>query len=149
MRPDDPPAGIDPKAVHKWYLAVYADAYEWVELPNTIGMSQFADGGLLGSKPYAAGGNYINRMSDYCGGCRYRVKEKSGPDACPFNYLYWQFLDRHRDKLGNNPRLGPVYRTWDRMSGDRQAEVRADAGRFLTALFDADAVVQSNKSGGS
>ncbi|MEM9378219.1 MAG: cryptochrome/photolyase family protein, partial [Pseudomonadota bacterium] len=80
-------AGVDPRHVHEWYLAVYADAYEWVELPNTLGMSQFADGGLLGSKPYAASGNYIHKMSNYCGGCRYDVKQKTGPDACPFNPL--------------------------------------------------------------
>lgn len=127
-------AGVDPKAVHEWYLAVYADAYEWVELPNTLGMSQFADGGLLGSKPYAASGNYINRMSDYCSSCRYKVKQKKGPDACPFNYLYWNFLDRHRDKLGGNPRLGQIYRTWDRMGAERHAEVRADSKRFLGSL---------------
>jgi len=127
-------AGVDPKAVHEWYLAVYADAYEWVELPNTIGMSQFADGGLLGSKPYAASGNYINRMSDYCRSCRYKVKEKSGPEACPFNYLYWDFIDRNRDRLSGNPRLGQVCRTWDRMTGARQAQVRAGAARFLAQL---------------
>jgi deoxyribodipyrimidine photolyase-related protein len=127
-------AGVAPKAVHEWYLAVYADAYEWVELPNTLGMSQFADGGLLGSKPYAASGNYINRMSDHCSSCRYKVKEKTGPEACPFNYLYWDFLDRHRDKLEGNPRLGQVYRTWDRMDEDRKCEVRKDAGRFLDGL---------------
>jgi len=125
-------AGVDPKAVHEWYLAVYADAYEWVELPNTLGMSQFADGGLLGSKPYAASGNYINKMSDYCSSCRYKVKEKEGPDACPFNYLYWDFMARNREHLGDNPRLGPVYRTWDRMSGERKKAVREDAARFLS-----------------
>jgi deoxyribodipyrimidine photolyase-related protein len=92
-------AGIDPKAVHEWYLAAYADAYEWVELPNTLGMSQYADGGLLGTKPYAAGGNYIRKMSDYCDGCRYDVKQKTGPDACPFNSLYWDFVSRNADKL--------------------------------------------------
>ena len=129
-------AGVDPKEVHDWYLAVYADAYEWVELPNTLGMSQFADGGLLGSKPYAASGNYINRMSDYCKSCAYKVSTKNGPDACPFNYLYWDFLDRHRDKLGDNPRLGQPYRTWDRMDAVRKAEVRRDARRFLAGLSD-------------
>ncbi len=127
-------AGVGPKAVHEWYLAVYADAYEWVELPNTLGMSQFADGGLLGSKPYAASGNYINRMSDYCGSCQYSVKLKNGPDACPFNYLYWDFLARHRGKLDANPRLGQVYRTWDRLDPERQSATRKDAKRFLGAL---------------
>jgi deoxyribodipyrimidine photolyase-related protein len=127
-------AGVDPKAVHEWYLAVYADAYEWVELPNTLGMSQFADGGLLGSKPYAASGNYIRRMSNYCGACAYDVARKNGPRACPFNYLYWDFLDRHRDKLATNPRLGQVYRTWERMDRDRKETVRRDAARFLESL---------------
>ena len=129
-------AGVDPKEVHHWYLAVYADAYEWVELPNTLGMSQYADGGLLGSKPYAASGNYINRMSDYCKSCAYKVSAKNGPDACPFNYLYWDFLDRLRDRLGDNPRLGQPYRTWDRMGAGRKAEVRKDARRFLAGLSD-------------
>ncbi len=85
-------------AVHEWYLAVYADAYEWVEAPNVIGMSQFADGGLLASKPYAASGNYINKMSDHCGNCRFDVKKKTGEGACPFNPLYWDFLIRKRKK---------------------------------------------------
>ena len=125
---------VDPRAVHEWYLAVYADAYEWVELPNTLGMSQFADGGLLGSKPYAASGNYINRMSDYCSSCRYKVKEKTGPDACPFNYLYWDFLRRNRDKLGPNPRLAQVYRTWDRMDGHHRAAIERDSSAFLKGL---------------
>lgn len=127
-------AGVDPKAVHEWYLIVYADAYEWVELPNTLGMSQFADGGLLGSKPYAASGNYINKMSDHCKGCRYDVKRKTGVQACPFNYLYWDFMLRHRDKLANNPRVAQVYRTWDRMDAARKAETLDDARRFLGAL---------------
>jgi deoxyribodipyrimidine photolyase-related protein len=127
-------AGIAPKAVHEWYLAVYADAYEWVELPNTLGMSQFADGGLLGSKPYAASGNYINKMSDYCRECRYKVLQKTGPDACPFNYLYWDFLERNRGKLATNPRLRPIYRIWDRMDGAKQETIRADAVRFLGRL---------------
>jgi deoxyribodipyrimidine photolyase-related protein len=97
-------AGIDPHELHLWYLAVYADAYEWVELPNTVGMSQFADGGLLASKPYAASGAYINRMSNYCGTCRYDVKQRTGPDACPFNALYWDFIARNRDLPPTNRR---------------------------------------------
>ncbi len=127
-------AGVDPKAVHEWYLMVYADAFEWVELPNTLGMSQFADGGLLGSKPYAASGNYINKMSDYCSGCRYDVKKKTGPDACPFNYLYWDFLARNAEKLRGNPRLGQVYRTWDKMSAEKRADYRESAADFLKVL---------------
>ena len=127
-------AGVAPDEVHQWYLAVYADAYEWVELPNTLGMSQFADGGLLGSKPYAAGGNYINKMSDYCSGCRYDVKSKSGEDACPFNYLYWDFLARHQAQLGSNPRLVPVYRTWERLSKEQREAYRTSAAHFLAEL---------------
>ncbi len=127
-------AGIDPKEVHEWYLMVYADAYEWVELPNTLGMSQFADGGLLGSKPYAASGNYINKMSDYCHSCRYKVQQKTGDDACPFNPLYWHFLERNGDKLRGNPRLGQVYRTWDRMSDEKRADYLNSAARFLEKL---------------
>ena len=126
--------GVDPHQVHEWYLAVYADAFEWVEAPNTIGMALFADGGLLGSKPYAASGNYINKMSDYCKGCRYKVKEKTGPDACPFNPLYWDFVVRNRDKLGANPRMGQIYRTWDKIDADKQAAYLASAKAVLQDL---------------
>ena len=127
-------AGVRPQALHEWYLAVYADAFEWVELPNTLGMSQFADGGLLASKPYAASGNYINKMSDYCGHCAYDVKDKTGDNACPFNPLYWDFLERNRDRLGANPRLGQPYRTWDRMSETSKHAYRNAARRVLNAL---------------
>lgn len=127
-------AGVDPREVHEWYLTVYADAYEWVELPNTLGMSQFADGGLLGSKPYAASGNYINKMSDYCQSCRYKVQQKTGAEACPFNPLYWHFLARNEDKLRGNPRLGQVYRTWDRMSDEKRADYLDSAERVLEKL---------------
>lgn len=127
-------AGVDPFAVHEWYLAVYADAYEWVEAPNTVGMSQFADGGLLASKPYAASGAYIDRMSDYCGGCRYEVKAKAGISACPFNYLYWDFVARHRDRLKGNPRMAQMVRNYDRFAEPRKAEIAGDAARFLGTL---------------
>lgn len=127
-------AGINPFEVHEWYLAVYADAYEWVEAPNVIGMSQFADGGRLGSKPYAASGNYINKMSDYCKSCHYDVRQKTGPKACPFNPLYWDFLDRNADVLRGNPRLGNPYRTWDRMDPIRQDASRQSAQAFLDSL---------------
>ncbi|MEP1143823.1 MAG: cryptochrome/photolyase family protein [Henriciella sp.] len=127
-------AGIDPKQVHEWYLAVYADAYEWVELPNTLGMSQFGDGGLLGSKPYASSGNYIHKMSDHCKGCSYNVKQKTGDDACPFNPLYWDFLVRNRDKLAGNPRMAQMYRTWDRMAEDKQDDYLASAAKVLAGL---------------
>ncbi len=124
-------AGLDPAQVEEWYLVVYADAYEWVELPNTHGMILFADGGLLGSKPYAASGAYIDRMSDYCGSCRYDVKQKTGPDACPFNYLYWHFLIENEERLKDNVRLAMPYRNLARMDARRKAQVRADAERFL------------------
>ncbi len=108
-------AGIDPKQVDNWYLGVYIDAIEWVEMPNTRGMSQFADGGLVASKPYSASGSYINRMSDYCSSCAYKTKEKIGEQACPFNSLYWHFMHRHRDRFGSNPRISMVYRNLDKM----------------------------------
>ncbi|MGQ0674371.1 MAG: cryptochrome/photolyase family protein [Hyphomicrobium sp.] len=127
-------AGVDPKALHEWYLIVYADAFEWVELPNTLGMSQFADGGLLASKPYVASGAYINRMSDYCKGCRYDVKMRTGDGACPFNALYWDFLARHRDTLERNPRMAQMYRTYDRLSEFDREEIAASARDFLAEL---------------
>jgi deoxyribodipyrimidine photolyase-related protein len=127
-------AGIDPAQVAEWFLAVYADAYEWVELPNVAGMALHADGGRLASKPYAASGAYIARMSDYCGSCRYTVKHKTGPDACPFNALYWHFLDRNADRLGRNPRLAQPYATWRRMSGEKRAEYVASAEAFLATI---------------
>ncbi len=126
--------GADPKAVATWYLEVYADAYEWVELPNVLGMSQFGDGGLLGSKPYASSGAYIDRMSDYCGHCRYDVKQRTGPDACPFNALYWDFLARNEDKLGKNVRLAMPYRNWANMADETKVALRASAAEFLDGL---------------
>ncbi len=127
-------AGVSPQALHEWYLMVYADAYEWVELPNTLGMSQFGDGGLLASKPYVASGAYINRMSNHCKGCRYKVTEPHGDGACPFNALYWHFLNRHRKKLAGNPRMGQMYRTWDKLSDERRCATLASAERFLSGL---------------
>ena len=133
-------AGIDPAQVHEWYLAVYADAFEWVEAPNTIGMSQFADGGVVASKPYVSSGAYINRMSDHCKSCHYSVSAKTGDTACPFNLLYWHFLDRHRDRFSNNPRMGNMYRTWDRMDADKRKTVLAE-GDALLARLDAGEVI--------
>lgn len=127
-------AGIDPHEVHEWYLAVYADAFEWVEAPNTIGMSQFADGGKLGSKPYASSGAYINRMSDYCEGCHYSVTTKTGDGACPFNSLYWDFLIRNRDKLKDNGRLKRSYFTWDRMSKEKRSDYLKTAEDYLSDM---------------
>ncbi|WP_439137897.1 cryptochrome/photolyase family protein [Roseicyclus sp.] len=127
-------AGIDPHQVHEWYLAVYTDAYEWVEAPNVIGMSQFADGGIVGSKPYVSGGNYINKMSDHCKHCAYDVGEKTGEKACPFNYMYWAFLHRHRDRFGRNPRMAQMYRTWMKMSDDKRQATLDSAADFLARL---------------
>ena len=126
--------GVAPRAVHEWYLAVYADAYEWVELPNTLGMALFADGGVVGTKPYASGGAYINRMSDFCADCRYDVKAKEGEDACPFNYLYWDFLLRHRDRLEGNRRLALPLSQLKKFSAERRRRIRRDAQRFLDGL---------------
>ena len=124
-------AGIDPEYVNEWFLIVYADAYEWVELPNVSGMILFADGGYLGSKPYAAGGSYINKMSDYCKHCHYKVTKKNGPNACPFNYLYWDFLARNRGKLESNHRIAMMYKTFDRMNHDKKKAIREDSEKFL------------------
>jgi deoxyribodipyrimidine photolyase-related protein len=127
-------AGVSPQALHEWYLMVYADAYEWVELPNTLGMSQFADGGLLASKPYVASGAYINRMSNYCKSCSYDVKQSTGPKSCPMNALYWSFLDRHRDKLAGNPRMAQMYRTWEKMAEEKRAALLETAAETLARL---------------
>jgi deoxyribodipyrimidine photolyase-related protein len=127
-------AGIDPYALHEWYLSVYADAYEWVELPNTVGMSQFADGGLLASKPYAASGAYINRMSNYCGSCHYDVKQRTGERACPFNALYWDFINRNRAKIGGNPRMAQMVRTYDKFAADERQRIAESAAAFLARL---------------
>lgn len=133
-------AGVDPAEVHAWYLSVYIDAFEWVEAPNTLGMSQFADGGLLGSKPYVSSGAYIDRMSDLCGRCSYRVKDRTGARACPFNLLYWHFLDRHRARFEANPRMAPMYRTWDRMEPGHRERVLAEAGSLLARLRHGETV---------
>lgn len=132
--------GVAPQQIHEWFLAVYIDAYEWVEAPNVIGMSQFADDGVIASKPYVSSGAYINRMSDYCKGCSYKVAQKTGPKACPFNVLYWDFLLRHEQKFSSNPRMGQMYRTWAKMDEDRRATVLEDAQRFLTRLDQGELV---------
>ena len=131
-------AGIDPQDVQDWYLVVYADAYEWVELPNVSAMILYADGGKLASKPYAASGNYINKMSNYCEQCRFSPAKKTGEGACPFNSLYWDFMVRHRERLEKNGRVGRIYSTWDRMSEKRQGEYLETAGKYLDALQPAE-----------
>jgi deoxyribodipyrimidine photolyase-related protein len=124
-------AGISPQAVSEWFLIVYADAYEWVETPNVIGMGLFADGGLMASKPYAASGNYINKMSDYCSGCAYDVTAKTGPKACPFNFLYWDFIARNRESLAGNPRMALIYKALDRLDPASLSAMRQQASAYL------------------
>ena len=120
-------AGLDPAQVHRWYLGIYIDAFEWVELPNTLGMSQFADGGLMATKPYVSSAAYINRMSDYCKQCHYDRKLREGERACPYNALYWDFFARNRDKLAGNPRLGMVYVQLKKMGDATIQSVHAQA----------------------
>ena len=115
--------GVNPKQVHAWYLAVYVDAVEWVELPNTLGMSQYADGGLMGSKPYVATGKYIDRMSPHCKGCRYDPAKRTGESACPFTTLYWDFLMLHEATLAKNPRMVLQVKNLARMNARQRQEV--------------------------
>ncbi|WP_293936060.1 cryptochrome/photolyase family protein [Iodobacter sp.] len=127
-------AGIAPDDVDAWYLGIYVDAFEWVEMPNTRGMSQYADGGLLGSKPYAGSASYINKMSDYCKSCCYQPKLRHGEGACPFNSLYWHFHARHATRLEKNPRLGMTYQTWRKMPEDEKTATLAQAELYLQRL---------------
>jgi deoxyribodipyrimidine photolyase-related protein len=122
---------IHPDAVDEWYLGVYIDAIEWVEMPNARGMSQFADDGIIATKPYAASGNYINKMSDYCKNCQYKVKEKVGNNACPLNSLYWQFMHTHRQRLEQNPRIGMVYRNWDKQPNTQRQAILDQAQYYI------------------
>ena len=126
--------GLHPKAVNEWFLIVYADAYHWVVLPNVSGMSLFADGGSLSSKPYAASGSYISRMSNYCVKCSYKVQKKTGPEACPFNYLYWDFIIRNKNKLQKNHRLTMTYKTLENMTAEKVEVIKRDSHQFLVSL---------------
>ncbi|MDE2202479.1 MAG: cryptochrome/photolyase family protein [Burkholderiaceae bacterium] len=128
-------AGLDPGELHRWYLGVYIDAFEWVELPNTVGMSQWADGGLIATKPYVSSAAYLGRMSDYCKGCRYDSKQRIGEDACPYNALYWDFFDRHAEVFSRNPRLGMVYRQLAKMPDGERDALRTQAA-WLRARLD-------------
>ncbi|WP_236179424.1 MULTISPECIES: cryptochrome/photolyase family protein [Pseudomonas] len=128
-------AGIAPSQICEWYLAIYMDAFDWVELPNTLGMVMHADGGYLGSKPYCASGQYINRMSDYCHGCVYKVSESTADNACPFNALYWHFLMRHGERLRGNQRMSMMYRNLDRMPEAKQ-QALWQRGQALLARLD-------------
>eukprot|EP01035_Chromulina_nebulosa_P017465 gene17465-23018_t len=140
-------AGIAPHEVEEWYLVVYADAYEWVELPNVHGMALHADGGILGSKPYAASGAYIDRMSDYCRSCAYDPAIKSGPKACPFNYLYWGFLIENETTLAKNPRMAMPYRTLTKMTEVRKREIAAETTAFLDGLEARNTAAPTSSSG--
>ncbi len=123
--------GVDPKAVHAWYLSVYVDAVEWVELPNTLGMSQFADGGLMASKPYAASGKYLQRMGNHCKGCRYDPAQATGERACPYTTLYWDFLMRHEDALARNPRMVMQVRNLQRLSSQQRQDIALQASAHM------------------
>lgn len=122
--------GIKPDEVDEWYLGIYIDAIEWVEMPNTRGMSQFADGGIVASKAYAASGNYVNKMSDYCSDCHYNVKQITEPKACPLNALYWHFMHTHIEQFNNNPRTRMVYANWNKKSEEQQ-QVILDKAKLL------------------
>lgn len=126
--------GVDPDQVDEWYLGIYVDAIEWVEMPNTRGMALFADGGIVGTKPYAASGSYINKMSDYCKSCHYDNKSRSGKNACPFNSLYWRFMHMHEKRLASNPRIGVIFRSWDNMEAQQRQDILDTAERYIADL---------------
>jgi deoxyribodipyrimidine photolyase-related protein len=127
-------AGIDPDHVDAWYLGIYIDALEWVQLPNTRGMSQFADGGIVGTKPYTSSAAYINKMSNYCSGCHYKYKERLGERACPFNSLYWDFLLRNSTVLSKNPRIGMGYQLLAKMPPEEKQQIKQQASSVLERI---------------
>jgi deoxyribodipyrimidine photolyase-related protein len=127
-------AGIEPAQVNEWYLGVYADAIEWVQLPNTHGMGQYADGGIMATKPYVSSANYINKMSDHCKSCVYNLKNRIEQDACPFNSLYYDFYLRHEKKLGNNPRIGFAYMQIRKMKDEQKKQIKEKAKKLLNNL---------------
>jgi deoxyribodipyrimidine photolyase-related protein len=133
-------AGLHPDGVDEWYLAVYADAYEWVEMPNTRGMALHADGGIVGSKPYAASGAYINRMSDYCGGCHYDVTDAVGERGCPFNALYWDFIARHAERFEGNPRMAMPVRSLAKMPAEKVRALRGRAAWLLERMDQGETI---------
>lgn len=124
-------AGVHPDEVDAWYLGIYIDALDWVEITNTRGMSQFADGGIVGTKPYVSSATYIDKMSHYCGKCYYDKNKKTGDKACPFNSLYWNFYDLHQSKLRGNPRIGMMYNVWDRMAAQQKTDLLQQAAYYL------------------
>ena len=127
-------AGIHPDEVDNWYLGIYIDAFEWVEITNTRGMSQYADGGIVGSKPYISSASYVDKMSDYCKNCHYKSTEKIGVKACPFNSLYWNFFDQHQEKLRSNFRLKMMYSVWDKMNGNQKEALLLQANEYLNNI---------------
>lgn len=127
-------AGIHPDEVDNWYLGIYIDAIEWVEITNTRGMSQFADGGIVGSKPYVSSATYLDKMSHYCKGCHYDSKKKIGEKACPFNSLYWNFYAVNEEKLRGNPRIGMMYVSWDKMDSALKQNLLNQANEYLENL---------------
>lgn len=131
-------AGLDVRQVCDWYLAVYADAYEWVELPNTLGMALHGDGGIVGTKPYIASGSYINRMSDFCSGCRFDYRQRTGAAACPFTTLYWDYLMRHEQTFSHNRRMAMAYKNLARLPADEKQAIRRQARSFLNNLDSKD-----------
>ena len=133
--------GVKPQSVHEWYLAVYVDAVEWVELPNTLGMPQHGDGGLMASKPYVASGKYIQRMSNYCAGCRFDPAKSTGDDACPFTTLYWDFLLRHEKFLGNNQRMAMQLKNLARLDPPQRKAIQKRAAHVREASRSASAAV--------
>jgi deoxyribodipyrimidine photolyase-related protein len=126
--------GVEPAALSRWFWSAFTDAYEWVELPNVVGMGTWGDGGVLASKPYVASGAYINRMSNYCGSCAFDVKARSGAGACPMNVLYWDFLDRHRARFAAHPRMSMMIRHVERIGAEELALIRGSAALFRASL---------------
>ncbi|MDX1617101.1 MAG: cryptochrome/photolyase family protein, partial [Candidatus Promineifilaceae bacterium] len=126
--------GVNPREANEWFLSVYVDAYEWVMPPNVIGMGLNADGGLTATKPYIASANYINKMGDFCGGCRYDHKQRHGEDACPYNYLYWNFILAHEERLRSNPRTSLNVVNLRHLDEEEREAVQADASTFLDTL---------------
>jgi deoxyribodipyrimidine photolyase-related protein len=126
--------GVEPAALSRWYWSAFTDAYEWVELPNVVGMGTWGDGGALASKPYVASGAYINRMSNYCGSCRYDVKQRTGPDACPVNVLYWDFLASHQPRFANHPRMRMMFVHVKNIAEPELVQIRTQAAAFREAL---------------
>jgi deoxyribodipyrimidine photolyase-related protein len=122
--------GVHPDQLDEWYLGIYMDAIEWVEITNTRGMSQYADGGIVGTKPYVGSANYIDKMSDYCQNCHYDKSLRYGHKSCPFNSLYWDFYDRHRDKLAKNPRIGMMYPMLNKMLPDELEKILTQAAFY-------------------